>query len=508
MVVAFRRLFALTMAAVLSVALDPVRSIDAFAVHRNRKFVLVATAVNVAIAIAVAKTNTNPVPSRIALADVFASSLAAPDDDAVAVDFPVAETNSTPVASRIIDLEDVFASSLATPVGVPTMPLTVTMLEAIRSNTTPVPSRIIALEDLVAFILSKNGALAVTPEEQVNNGTDLFASSFLLIASTSRRLLDAMDDAKPSTNDLVNDALSWLAKTVQISRGAFRYAITELTPTSSVPTAFLSPEILNMLSKQCPLIATTCEVDAMDDIKPSTHDSVASMLAWFATTLKTTRAAVRYAVNALTPTPSKLSAPTAFLSPEIIMVFSKQCAHIVTTCEVDEIDAPKPLVVLQALWRVSRYAITMLTIGSIAFFCILFGSWQNLLGCVGDDPLKLLILLVGTMVVALVMEYSTEAIWNYYWSVFIHVDAEAKVDADADDDVFDDAHDALEDDAQDGVAGQDDVPVEAPVAAPTIAAPLRRSKRVAAQQCDALRSAVTTRRSARLAGKPRVNYKH
>jgi hypothetical protein len=49
-----------------------------------------------------------------------------------------------------------------------------------------------------------------------------------------------------------------------------------------------------------------------------------------------------------------------------------------------------------------------------------------------------------------------------------------------------------------------DVPVEGPVERvriAMIAAPLRRSKRVAAQGCLA-------RHSARLAGKPRVNYKH
>jgi hypothetical protein len=144
----------------------------------------------------------------------------------------------------------------------------------------------------------------------------------------------------------------------------------------------------------------------------------------------------------------------------------------------------------------------------------MFGSWQILLGCVGDDPLKLLILVVGTMVVALVVEYVTEAIWYYYWLVFIHVDAEAEADADADDDVLEDADDVLED-VDDGVASQDDVPVEAPVVTVTIAAPLRRSKRVAAQLCRALCSEVAPdpnatsgpRRSARLAAKPRVNYK-
>jgi hypothetical protein len=101
----------------------------------------------------------------------------------------------------------------------------------------------------------------------------------------------------------------------------------------------------------------------------------------------------------------------------------------------------------------------------------MFGMWQILLGCVGDDPLKVLILVVGTMLVALIIEYMTKAIWYHYWSVFIHVDV------DADDDVSEDADDVLED-VDDGVAGQDNMPVEAAVAAVTIAAPLRRSNRI------------------------------
>jgi hypothetical protein len=71
-------------------------------------------------------------------------------------------------------------------------------------------------------------------------------------------------------------------------------------------------------------------------------------------------------------------------------------------------------------------------------------------------------------------------------------------------------------DADEYVSDADDVPVEASVAAATMEAPLRRSKRVVAQRRRALRSGVAPspyatsglRRSARLAGKPRVNYKY
>jgi hypothetical protein len=87
---------------------------------------------------------------------------------------------------------------------------------------------------------------------------------------------------------------------------------------------------------------------------------------------------------------------------------------------------------------------------------------------------------------------------------------------DIDDD--DDDDDYLSEEAGDEVAAQDDELEEEELVAIVmiVAPPLRRSKRVAAQQCNALRSAVppspyaTTglRRSARLAGKPRVNYKY
>ncbi len=359
-VVAVSALAIVAMNAGISTMLDPVRSIEAFAVESNADLLVITRRVVTAAA-------------------------------AATVDVPVA-TNTNPVASTI-SLEDLFASSLW-----------------------------------------KDGPFAVTHEEQVSNSTNMFASSLLQTASASRRLRDVMDDIKPLTQDSVDNVLAWFANTLQASRVAFRFAVNAVIPKASFPHGFLSPEILNILSKQCPLIVTTCEEDA------------------------------------------------------------------------------KPLTVLQALRIASRYAITTLTIGSIAFFCMMFGSWQILLGCVGDDPLKLLILVVGTMVVALVVEYVTEAIWYYYWLVFIHVDAEAN--ADADDDVLEDADDALED-VDDGVASQDDVPEEAPVVTVTIAAPLRRSKRVAAQLCRALCSEVAPdpnatsgpRRSARLAAKPRVNCK-
>jgi hypothetical protein len=563
----------------ISIALDPVRSIEAFAVESNAVRLVITRRV------------------------VTAAAAAA------AVDVPVA-TNTTPVASPI------------------------------------------ALEDLFASSLWKDGPFAVTHEEQVSNSTNMFASSLLQTASASRRLRDVMDDIKPLTPDSVDNVFAWFANTLQAPRAAFRYAIAALTSKSSVPTAFLSPEILMVLSKQCPLMPQsepTCETDAMDDTKPSTHDSVKNVLAWFANILQAPRAAFRFVITALTPKSSGLA------RSEILNILSKQCPLIVTTCEVDAMDT-KPLTVLQALRIVYRYAIiayryaiTALTLGSIVYFasgvtmlaskvyllailfalghhviddvpvattamlifgisifaatlyffavtvkcwfkspikkkelrvsnsttaelcddafgyvrkvlfpfyCIMFGSWLIIFGLVGDDPLKVLTQVVGTMVVALIAKKVTEAIWYYHWLVWIHAYAStlqflivspccitvrilivgpccmafalvknafklilsavlwaptAARNVDGDDDVAEDV--------DDGVAGQDDVPVEAPVATVTIAAPLRRSKRVAAQRCHALclevapevapSSCATSgpRRSARLAAKPRVNCK-
>jgi hypothetical protein len=83
-------------------------------------------------------------------------------------------------------------------------------------------------------------------------------------------------------------------------------------------------------------------------------------------------------------------------------------------------------------------------------------------------------------------------------------------------DNVEDDYPSAADDVDDEVTGKDDERLEEPVAIVMIVAPpLRRSKRVAAQQCKALRSGVAPspyatsglRRSARLAGLPRVNYK-
>jgi hypothetical protein len=55
-----------------------------------------------------------------------------------------------------------------------------------------------------------------------------------------------------------------------------------------------------------------------------------------------------------------------------------------------------------------------------AVYCIMFGSWLIMFGFAGDAPLKLLIQVVGTMVVALIAKKVTEAIWYYHWIVWIH----------------------------------------------------------------------------------------
>jgi hypothetical protein len=286
----------------------------------------------------------------------------------------------------------------------------------VATNTTFVASPV-AFDDLFASSIWKDGPFAVTHQEQVCNGTDLFASSLLQTVSASRRLRDSYDIASSL----------WLDASRRL-QDSYHFASSLLRDSSD-------------------LVAAACEQDSSS------------------------------------------------------------------------------MTVLQALRSASRYAITTLTIGSSAFYCIVFGLWQVLFGCVGDDRLKLLIQVVGSMVIAFIAKYVTEAIWHYFWSVLIHDADDGLEDADDGledaDDASEDADDVLEDvddvleDVDEGVAGQDDVPVEAPVATVTIAAPLRRSKRVAAQLCRALCSEVGPsicaasgpRRSARLAAKSRVTYK-
>jgi hypothetical protein len=151
-----------------------------------------------------------------------------------------------------------------------------------------------------------------------------------------------------------------------------------------IPTGFLLPEILNVLSKQCPLVETTSEVDAMDaGTKPSTLPRTLRTASRYTTTtlaigsialyctVQASRDAFRYAITALIP---KSSVPTRFLSPKVLNVLSKQCPLLETTCEVDTMDAStKPLTVPHALHIASQYAITALVIGSIVFYCIMVG---------------------------------------------------------------------------------------------------------------------------------------
>jgi hypothetical protein len=336
-----------------------------------------------------------------------------------------------------------------------------------------------------------------------------------LIVSTCE--VDAMDTTKPlavmqalriasryATMTLTIGSIA-LYCSLQAPRAAFRYAITTLTPKSSVPAPFLSPAILNILSKQCPLAVTTCEVDAMDTTNPP----------------------LVLLQEDAAPVATPVSSPIAHEEEEEATdepgsdrLYFLTMPLVLLQEDATPVAAPtKPLTVLQALRSASLDAITTLTIGSIAFYCIVFVLWQILFGCVGDAPLKLLIQVFGTMVIALIAKYVTEAIWHYFWLVLIHDTDDVLEYPDAvledPDDVLEDPDDVLED-AGGEVAGQDNVPVEAPLATVTIAAPLRRSKRVAALLCCALCPEVAPnafatrgglRRSARLAAKPRVNYK-
>jgi hypothetical protein len=274
--------------------LDPIRSVEAFAVESNA--VLNATRrVVTAVAVDVpAATNTTRVASPVAFDDLFASSIWKDGPFAVRHQEQVGNGTDTFASSllqtasasrRLRDSYDIasslwldasrrsldrlkdsyyFASSLLRD----SSDLVAVACEQYSNSTST---------DLFASSIWKDDPFAVTNREQVCNGTDTFASSLLQTASASRRLRDVMDDTKISTHDSVNNVLAWLANTLQAPRAASRYAITALAPKSSVSTRFLSPEILMVLSRQCPLLdqsEPTCGAVAMDDTKISTHDSV------------------------------------------------------------------------------------------------------------------------------------------------------------------------------------------------------------------------------------------
>jgi hypothetical protein len=120
-------------------------------------------------------------------------------------------------------------------------------------------------------------------------------------------------------------------------------------PKAAVPVRFLSPEIIRILSKQCPLISPSEPTCAMDVTKPLTRNSITNVLAWFANTklLQAPLIAFRAATTALSGIVNycmKSSVPARFVSPEeIIRILSKQCPLIESdpTCKADAMDGFK-----------------------------------------------------------------------------------------------------------------------------------------------------------------------
>jgi hypothetical protein len=171
-------------------------------------------------------------------------------------------------------------------------------------------------------------------------------------------------------------------------------------------------------------------------------------------------------------------------------------------------------------------------------------SWEERATCAARDAASKIILLTPTIiedvaVTAPVAQHDVDVSWEERaasaaadaartvaeWPTCVPQEHETPLEQNIIDDVVAapapdvDDDDYLSEDADDEVAVQDDEMVEEePVVAIVmiVAPPLRRSKRIAAQQCKALRSAVAPspyaitglRRSARLAALPRVNYKY
>jgi hypothetical protein len=296
--------------------------------------------------------------------------------------------------------------------------LTVTLESGIvtESPKSSVPARFVVLSPEIVMVLSKQCSLMSQPELTCK--------------------ADAMDATKPSS---VNNVLAWFANTlVQAPRAALRYAITALTPKASAPTRFVSPDILNILSKQCPLIVTTCEVDAMD-IKP-------------VTVTEALRVVYRYAITALT------IGTIAYVASGFTMLASKVYLFaILLALAHSVIDDVPAITTAMLIFGISIFASTLyfcavtvkcwfkspiktrkrrVSNSTIAELCddvfgyvrkvlfttyvIMFGSWQVVFGWVGDDPLKVLTQVVGTMVAAFIAKKLTEIFWYYCWLVWIH----------------------------------------------------------------------------------------
>jgi hypothetical protein len=236
---------------------------------------------------------------------------------------------------------------------------------------------------------------------------------------------DAMDATKSSS---VSDVLAWFANTLQAPRAAFRSAITALTPKSSLSVPVVSLEILNILSKQCPLIATTCEVDAMDT-KPLTVLQNLLVVYRYAITALTI-GSITYVASGFTMLASKVylfaillalahsvihDVPVATTAMLIfgISVFASSLYFFAVTVKCY---FKSPVKTKER--RVGNSTIAELCDDFFGFvrkvlfaaYFIIFGLWQVMFGWVGGDPLKLLVQVVGTMMVAFIAKKVTEVI--------------------------------------------------------------------------------------------------
>jgi hypothetical protein len=284
---------------------------------------------------------------------------------------------------------------------------------------------------------------ALTPKSAVS--TRFVSPEIIRILAKQSPLIDqseqtckavAMDDTKPLTHDSVHNVLAWLANSLQAPRAAFRFAITALTPKSSVPA--VSPEIIRILAKQCPLIRQgepTCEVDAMD---------VTFSL------LQTLRIVSRYAITALT------IGGIVYIASSFTMLASKLFMLAIMLALGHSVFFGAPVattallifgitifasgfyfsaVIVKCLFKspVKKRRVGNSTIAELCddvfgyirkvlfvLYCVGFGSWIIVTGSVGDTPSKLAIQVVGTMFAALIAKFVTEGIWYYFWLIVIH----------------------------------------------------------------------------------------
>jgi hypothetical protein len=163
----------------------------------------------------------------------------------------------------------------------------------------------------------------------------------------------------------------------------------------------------------------TCKADAVDDIKPLTHDSVNNVLVWLANTplLQAPRIAFRFTITALIIGVIACIACTPFLGD----AYMKECCFKISPTEKRRDYTANnndisflPRYIVRSVSQGADGAFTFLRKMLFVFFCGGLGMIQVATGYVAGDPLRFCCQAAVTMLVSLsIAQYTTKTIWHY-----------------------------------------------------------------------------------------------